>query len=101
MLMVYDMVNSDSFENIKRWNDQIETHQISPMFRILIGNKCDLKTKRVVSIEQAQDLCKQLNITQCVETSEKTGENVDDAFYALAKSIYMYRAKRILTPFYD
>ena len=48
---------------------------------ILVGNKIDLERK--VSKVEGEDLAKKLGLTY-IETSAKTGENINDAFRTLA-----------------
>lgn len=50
----------------------------------LIGNKIDLSSQRKVKIEEAKQLAMAYNISY-METSAKTGQNVQEAFHALAK----------------
>ena len=50
---------------------------------ILIGNKADLE--RDIDREEAEDLAKRLNC-EYMETSAKTGENVEVAFELIAKA---------------
>ena len=49
---------------------------------VLVGNKCDSETTRVVTREQGQELANQLRC-QFFEASAKQNENVDDAFEKL------------------
>ena len=53
---------------------------------ILVGNKCD-KKKKVVSFDEAHELAKKFNVL-FVETSAKTGENVELVFSLLVSSVY-------------
>ena len=50
---------------------------------ILLGNKIDLE--RQVDRAQAEDLAKELNC-EYLETSAKTGENVEVAFEKIARA---------------
>ena len=52
---------------------------------LVVGNKCDLP-KRDVSTAEANDLAKNYNIP-FQETSAKTRQGVDDAFYTLVREI--------------
>ncbi len=85
-ILVYDVTNRSSFESIdKNWYREIK--KASPnIVLILVGNKIDLESKRVVSRDEGESLAQNLKLTY-VETSAKTGENIDDAFKMLALQI--------------
>lgn len=85
-ILVYDVTNRSSFENIdKNW--YIEIKKASPdISLILVGNKIDLESERVVSRDEGEVLAKKLGLTY-IETSAKTGENINDAFKMLALQI--------------
>ncbi|CAF0858838.1 unnamed protein product [Brachionus calyciflorus] len=59
---------------------------------ILIGNKCDLQRQRAVSNEMVEELKSQLKIPY-LETSAKTRQNVEEAFYDLVRLIRNYQLK--------
>lgn len=85
-ILVYDVTNRASFENIdENWYKEIK--KASPnVALILVGNKIDLKNERVVSREEGELLSEKLKLTY-METSAKTGENINDAFKMLALQI--------------
>ena len=85
-ILVYDVTNRTSFENIdKNWYSEIK--KASPdISLILVGNKIDLESERVVSSVEGEALAQKLTLTY-VETSAKTGENINDAFKMLALQI--------------
>ena len=85
-LLVFDMNNAKSFEDISQYHEQIKRVKGSeevPM--VLVGNKCDLPT-RCMDMTQAQDVAKSYSIP-FIETSAKTRMGVDDAFYTLVREI--------------
>ena len=47
ILLVYDVTDDKSFNNIRNWIRNIEQHASENVNKILIGNKCDLVDKRV------------------------------------------------------
>ncbi len=81
-VIVYDVSRPQTFENISNWLEELkESAPLQHKFLImLIGNKIDLERK--VSFEKAAKLAKKLNLPY-LETSAKTGDNVDKAFGAL------------------
>jgi GTPase SAR1 family protein len=56
--------------------------------KILIGNKSDWNEKRQVSQEQGRALADELGI-RFMETSAKVNEGVEDAFFTLARYIFL------------
>jgi small GTP-binding protein len=102
-LMVYDVTRPETFENVVNWVKEISKyHQIDRFPIILIGNKIDLRESIVQSIttSKGENLTKSLETEYYndtwkipyVETSAKTGENVETAFINLSKaSIEFYK----------
>jgi len=86
ILLVYDVTDERSFNNIRTWFANVEQHATEGVNKILIGNKCDWEEKRVVSKEQGQALADELGIP-FMEVSAKANINVDKAFYSLASDI--------------
>ena len=57
-MLVYDITNEKSFENIKTWIRNIEEHASADVERMIIGNKCDVEERRQVSRERGQQVFK-------------------------------------------
>jgi Ras-related protein Rab-8A len=49
ILLVYDVTDDKSFTNIRNWINNIEQHASENVNKILIGNKCDLVDKKVMT----------------------------------------------------
>ena len=81
-ILVYDVTQKDSFDNIESWHKEIKVASRT-ISLILVGNKIDLVDDRVVSSEDGYNLAKKLQLSY-IETSAKTGENINDAFRMLA-----------------
>jgi len=85
ILLVYDVGNVQSFNNIQNWLQSIEMHADESVVKILIGNKCDMPNK-AVEAAQGQALA-DAHKMKFLETSAKTGINVEEAFLIMAKTI--------------
>lgn len=45
---MYDCTDQESFNNVKQWLEEIERYACENVNKLLVGNKCDLTTKKVV-----------------------------------------------------
>jgi len=86
LLLVYDVSNQTSFDNIRNWLTEIQEYSKDDVILMLLGNKADLSSERVISTIAGQKLAEENNIP-FMETSAKTGQNVDLAFNALARTL--------------
>lgn len=86
IMLVYDITNQKSFENIKNWIRNIEEHASADVEKMVLGNKCDMNDKRVVSKESGETLAVEYGI-KFMETSAKASINVDEAFFNIARDI--------------
>ena len=59
-LLVYDITKQDSYRNVEKWLKELKENAEKEMVVILVGNKCDLKHLRAVSIEEAKDFAGKL-----------------------------------------
>ena len=85
LLLLYDITSYSSFENISSWLSEIKECTQNDIIIMLIGNKVD-KSQRVVSRESGERLARDFQIS-FLETSAKTGQNVELAFMATAQAL--------------
>lgn len=90
-LLVYDITNKDSFNNIENWHTDLMEFTDKASF-ILVGNKVDLSDERQVEKEEGMDLSDKLKADGFFETSAKNSIDVDSAFLKLAE-ILVEKAK--------
>lgn len=85
LLLLYDVTSYSSFENISAWLSEIKEFAHDDVIIMLIGNKID-KSQRVVSREAGERLARDFEVS-FLETSAKTGQNVELAFMATAQAL--------------
>jgi small GTP-binding protein len=87
-VLVYDVTRTPSFTEIeKKWLSDFKQYALPNSSYILIGNKTDLTDMRKIQTSQGQNLAKSIKAAAFVETSAKTGVNVNESFTSLVKSI--------------
>ncbi len=86
-IIVYDITNRLSFDNIDKWISEIKANADKNIILVICGNKCDLSDKRVISLDESLDKSSNNNLI-LFETSAKTGYNIDQAFDVISASVY-------------
>ncbi|KAL3579855.1 hypothetical protein D5086_017690 [Populus alba] len=87
ILLVYDVTDESSFNNIRNWIRNIEQHASDNVNKILVGNKADMdESKRAVPTSKGQALADEYGI-KFFETSAKTNQNVEQVFFSIARDI--------------
>lgn len=86
IIVVYDVTDQESYENVRNWLQEIERYANENVNKLLVGNKCDLTSKKVVDYSTAKELADHLGIP-FLETSAKNATNVEQAFMTMAAEI--------------
>lgn len=86
-LLVYDVTRKETFNHLQSWLEDAKANSNTAITIMLIGNKCDLDSKRQVSREEGEAFAKEHGLV-FMETSAKTAQNVDEAFLHTANVIY-------------
>uniref|UniRef100_A0A8L0DUZ0 small monomeric GTPase n=1 Tax=Oncorhynchus mykiss TaxID=8022 RepID=A0A8L0DUZ0_ONCMY len=86
LLLLYDVTNKASFDNIKAWLTEIHEYAKQDVVLMLLGNKADATHERVVKREEGEKLAKEFAVP-FMETSAKSGLNVELAFTAVAREL--------------
>ncbi|CAD7081910.1 unnamed protein product [Hermetia illucens] len=84
LLLLYDVTNKVSFDNIRAWLVEIREYAQEDVVIMLLGNKADCGYERQVRKEEGERLAREYNVA-FMETSAKTGLNVELAFSAVAR----------------
>ena len=86
IILIYDVTNIKSYENIKKWINEIKEEISEKVSIVLIANKIDNEPERKISREQGEKLAKDNDVT-FFEASAKTGEGVNESVFYLVQKI--------------
>merc|ERR1712165_23648 len=56
IMLVYDITNPKSFDNINKWLKNITDFAVDDVERVLLGNKADMEEKRMISTNRGQEI---------------------------------------------
>jgi Ras-related protein Rab-6A len=85
-VVVYDITNKKTFENTRKWVDDVRGERGNDVIIVLVGNKTDLNDKREVTTAQGEEEAKKNNL-MFIETSAKVGHNVKALFKRIAQAL--------------
>ena len=54
IIVVFDVTDQESFNNVKQWLHEIDRYACANVKKLLVGNKCDLTTKKQVEYNAAK-----------------------------------------------
>ena len=53
-IFVFSIIIKETFNNVKQWLQEIDRYACESVNKLLVGNKCDLTTKKVVDYTTAK-----------------------------------------------
>jgi len=86
IMLLYDVTNEQSFQNIRNWIRNIEMHAPEGVRLILVGNRCHLNNERMVGTERGQALADEYGI-DFYEVSATQNTNIEAAFTVLTARV--------------
>ncbi len=98
----------DSFEHVEKWLDDIEKHVDDSTATVLVGNKSDIISKRVVGYDESIALAQKRNLMfvcftlsliaraglqmcRYIETSAKSSTNIEKVFQVAVTEVFKLR----------
>mmetsp|Transcript_21587 Transcript_21587/g.27242 ORF Transcript_21587/g.27242 Transcript_21587/m.27242 type:complete len:211 (-) Transcript_21587:268-900(-) len=93
IIMVYDVTSQDTFDHVNDWLKEVNRYAAEGTCKLLVGNKSDKSTDRVVTTEQAKEFADDIGVP-FLETSAKSASNVEEAFLTMAGELIKQRAAR-------
>lgn len=87
-LFMFSVTSRISFDKISAYICQVQKckENQSSFPRVLMGNKCELKTEREISTEEGEELARELNCPY-FETSAKETINIEESFFELVREM--------------
>lgn len=86
-VVVYDISSKKTFEQTRKWIDDVRGERGNDVIVVLVGNKTDLgDSKREVTTQQGEEEAKRAGAI-FVETSAKVGHNVKALFKRIAQAL--------------
>lgn len=85
ILLVFDLCERKSFEDLTHWIDQIHEYCPANVAITLVGNKSDKKDDRAVPENEAKELANAHKLNY-VETSALTASNIEYTFQSTAEA---------------
>ncbi|OHT07728.1 small GTP-binding protein [Tritrichomonas foetus] len=84
IIIVFDVTDEESFESAKEWLYDARNNHNGKLIWYLVANKCDLKPE--FDLEKAKQFAQEEKM-EYIETSAKTGENVEAMFVDIANMV--------------
>ncbi|CAN8065138.1 unnamed protein product [Agarophyton chilense] len=95
-LLVYDITKKNTFESVARWLKELKDHADSKIVVMLVGNKCDLKNERQVSVEDGTEAAAKFGLS-FLETSALDATNVDESFKQVLEQIHNITTSNVVS----
>eukprot|EP00521_Asterionellopsis_glacialis_P014544 CAMPEP_0195290814 /NCGR_PEP_ID=MMETSP0707-20130614/6534_1 /TAXON_ID=33640 /ORGANISM="Asterionellopsis glacialis, Strain CCMP134" /LENGTH=220 /DNA_ID=CAMNT_0040350995 /DNA_START=70 /DNA_END=732 /DNA_ORIENTATION=- len=93
IIMVYDVTSTESFDHVNDWLKEVNRYAAEGTSKLLVGNKSDRTSDKVVTTDQAKEFADELGIP-FLETSAKSAKNVEEAFLTMAGALIKQRVQK-------
>ncbi|XP_075154687.1 RAS oncogene family member Rab35 isoform X2 [Haematobia irritans] len=89
VIVVYDVTDGGSFQNIRKWLQEIHEN-CNAVNIVLVGNKNDDPERKVVDTEDSQRFAQSMGI-QLFETSAKNNTGVNEMFHSITEQVLRHK----------
>ncbi|KAK7944675.1 hypothetical protein WMY93_000403 [Mugilogobius chulae] len=87
IIIVYDITKQETFEDLAKWMKMIDKYASEDAELLLVGNKLDCESDRVISKQQGERFASRISGMRFCESSAKDNFNVDEIFLKLVDDI--------------
>lgn len=105
VIMTYDITNSETFNHVPQWVEDVKRYAGADTLMLLIGTKLDVANinpqLRQVTLSEAKNLASAKHMLDVIETSSKEDTNIERTFVKLAKAMRKKREGSSLTSYAD
>jgi Ras-related protein Rab-21 len=85
-LIVYDITDKSSFARVVEWVKELNQQGEPDICIAIVGNKCDRESERQITKQEATEYARRIGALH-LNTSAKTGKNVEEVFQELSKQM--------------
>ncbi len=85
--LVFDLTRPITLTKLQDWHEDLIRNAGKDVLTFLVGNKNDLEDLRSIPKKDALAFAKKINALAYIETSAKTGTNVNESFTSLTKNL--------------
>jgi len=96
-IFMYDLTSPHTLFHLKEWMEVIKEAE-ADLPIIVAGTKADLVPYRKVYPGEVIELASKFGITETIEVSSKTGDNVEELFEMIARQMIGYCSANISQP---
>jgi small GTP-binding protein len=93
VLIVYDMADAGTFEDVHSWLAEVAQLTPGSHFDTIVANKSDLRRMREVSEEEGRALAREIKARYC-EVSAASGEGVAALFESCAERFVSFMSEK-------
>ncbi|XP_067109791.1 ras-related protein Rab-12 isoform X2 [Osmerus mordax] len=87
IVLVYDITKQETFDDLPKWMKMIDKYASEEAELLLVGNKLDCETDRIITRQQAERFASRISGMRFCESSAKDNFNVDEIFLKLVDDI--------------
>jgi small GTP-binding protein len=84
VIFAYDLTRYETLLHARDWME-ILAEKVRGIPAIMVGTKVDIARKRAVKVGDATEIATKFSFTRIIETSAKTGQNVEQAFKTITR----------------